>query len=213
MKMLFIDTSLKDVSIATYESGKLLSVISEYIPNMHSIYTIPYIDKCLKESKIDKKEVEKIIVINGPGSFTGIRIGLTIAKVYSYILNINVVCVSSLKALALSTSGEIIISVLDARNDNYYVGIYDKYYKNLDKECFMNKEELISLINKYDCVKLVSNEDININGYSVNAVKLDILNIINYYKDDVGVNNFLVKPNYLKKPEAEEKKENDKRNK
>ena len=54
---------------------------------------------------------------------------------------------------------------------------------------------------------------INIDGYIVNTVKLDILNIINYYKDDVGVNNFLVKPNYLKKPEAEEKKENDKRNK
>lgn len=213
MKMLFIDTSLKDVSIATYESSKLLSVISECIPNMHSIYTIPYIDRCLTESKIDKKEVEKIIVINGPGSFTGIRIGLTIAKVYSYILNINVVCVSSLKALALSTSGEIIISVLNARNDNYYVGIYDKYYNNLDKERFMNKEELISLISKYDCVKLVSNEEINIDGYIVNTVKLDILNIINYYKDDVGVNNFLVKPNYLKKPEAEEKKENDKRNK
>ena len=213
MKILFIDTSLKDVSIATYESSKLLSVISECIPNMHSIYTIPYIDRCLTESKIDKKEVEKIIVINGPGSFTGIRIGLTIAKVYSYILNINVVCVSSLKALALSTSGEIIISVLNARNDNYYVGIYDKYYNNLYKECFMNKEELISLISKYDCVKLVSNEEINIDGYIVNTVKLDILNIINYYKDDVGVNNFLVKPNYLKKPEAEEKKENDKRNK
>lgn len=212
MKILFIDTSLKDVSIATYESSKLLSVISECIPNMHSIYTIPYIDRCLTESKIDKKEVEKIIVINGPGSFTGIRIGLTIAKVYSYILNINVVCVSSLKALALSTSGEIIISVLNARNDNYYVGIYDKYYNNLDKECFTNKEELISLISKYDCVKLVSNEEINIDGYIVNTVKLDILNIINYYKDDVGVNNFLVKPNYLKKPEAEEKKENDKRN-
>lgn len=213
MKILFIDTSLKDVSIATYESGKILSLISECIPNLHSIYTIPYIDRCLTESKIDKKEVEKIIVINGPGSFTGIRIGLTIAKVYSYILNINVVCVSSLKALALSTNGEIIISVLNARNDNYYVGIYDNYYNNLDKECFMNKEELISLISKYDCVKLVSNEEINIDGYIVNTVKLDILNIINYYKDDVGVNNFLVKPNYLKKPEAEEKKENDKRNK
>ena len=60
MKILFIDTSLKDVSIATYESSKLLSVISECIPNMHSIYTIPYIDRCLTESKIDKKEaIEK----------------------------------------------------------------------------------------------------------------------------------------------------------
>ena len=130
-----------------------------------------------------------------------------------YILNINVVCVSSLKALALSTSGELIISVLDAKNDNYYVGIYDKDYNNLDKECFMNKEELINLINKYNHVKLVSNEDINIDSYSVNGVELDILNIINYYKNDIGVNNFLVKPNYLKRPEAEEKKENDKRNK
>ena len=64
MKILFIDTSLKDVSIATYESSKLLSVISECIPNMHSIYTIPYIDRCLTESKIDKKEVEKIIISN-----------------------------------------------------------------------------------------------------------------------------------------------------
>ena len=64
MKILFIDTSLKDVSIATYESSKLLSVISECIPNMHSIYTIPYIDRCLTESKIDKKEVEKIMQVD-----------------------------------------------------------------------------------------------------------------------------------------------------
>ena len=47
----------------------------------------------------------------------------------------------------------------------------------------------------------------------VSGGELDILNIINYYKNDIGVNNFLVKPNYLKRPEAEEKKENDKRNK
>ena len=64
MKILFIDTSLKDVSIATYESGKILSLISECIPNLHSIYTIPYIDKCLAESKIDKSQTNIISNIN-----------------------------------------------------------------------------------------------------------------------------------------------------
>lgn len=206
MKILFIDTSAKDVSIATYWHDKILSQITKYIPNEHSIYTIPYIDKCLNDAKINKKDIDKIIVVNGPGSFTGIRIGLTIAKVYSYILNINVICVSSLKALALSVSNDVIISIIDARNDNYYVGIYDKNHNDLKEETFINKEELIKLISKYENVKIVSNEDFSIDNYQVQGIKLDILKIINYYKDNKGVNNFLVKPNYLKKTEAEEKR-------
>ena len=206
MKILFIDTSGKDVSIATYKDNKILSLISQEQFNKHSIYTIPYIKKSLDDSHIKEQEIEKIIVVSGPGSFTGIRIGLTIAKVYSYLLNINVVTISSLKALALSKQNCEVIAIIDARNDNYYVGAYNSRYENLIEEKFMNKQELLSLIKKYPKAILVSNDNFNIDSFEAKKISLDIENIINYYKNDPGVNNFLIKTNYLKKPQAEENK-------
>ena len=84
---LYIDTSLSDVSIACLKDDTLLNSIVRNIPNKHSVYTLSYIKEVLDNSNIDKKDIDNIFVVNGPGSFTGIRIGLTIAKTYSYLLD------------------------------------------------------------------------------------------------------------------------------
>ena len=88
MITLFIDTSSSDVSIALVKDNEILSYINEELPNQHSIYTTSFLDEVLKSADLNPDDVDRIMVVNGPGSFTGIRIGVTIAKVYAYLLNL-----------------------------------------------------------------------------------------------------------------------------
>lgn len=204
MKTLFIDTSFSDVSIAILKDNKIISSIQNNIPNEHSIYAHPYIEKVLKDSNTLPKEIDNIMVVNGPGSFTGVRIGLTIAKVYAYLENIPVTLISSLKTLALSEKGEYILSLIDARNDNYYLGLYDKNYNDVIKERFTNIKEVQELLNKYSNIKIVTNSKINLDNYQL-ITNINIENIVNYYQDKEQVNAHQVLPNYLKLPQVLEK--------
>lgn len=202
MISLFIDTSNSDVSIAVCKDDEILASICDSIPNMHSVYVVPYLEKIVNEAGVDFSDIDKIMVVNGPGSFTGIRIGLTVAKILGYCLNKCIIPVSSLKALALSSSGDYIMSIIDARNDNYYIGFYDRYYNEIIPEHFANIEEINDLLLKYDDVCLVSNSELNINGYIVDKVSYDVLNIVNYYMGEEEIDAHNLKSNYLKLPQA-----------
>ena len=204
MITLFIDTSFSDVSIALLKDNKIINKIIKSIPNEHSKYAITYIDDVLKKSNVKPNEVNNIMVVNGPGSFTGVRIGLTIAKIYAYLLNIDVTLVSSLKTLALSSKGNYILSLMDARNDNYYLGLYDKNYNEVIEEHFSNINEINEILEKYNDVKIVSNSNISVNNYEL-IEELDIERIVLYYKDKQRVNAHQVLPNYLKLPQVLEK--------
>ena len=95
------------------------------------------------------------------------------------------------------------MSLLDAKHDNYYVGIYDKDYNDI-VEKFCSKEEVNSYIDKYNPL-LVSNKDFEMDSNVVNKVNLDLISIVNYYKDKKDENVHLVNPNYLKLPQVMEK--------
>ena len=204
MITLFIDTSNQDVSIALLKDGKVINKITKSIPNEHSKYAVSYIDEVLKKSEITPKEVQNIMVVNGPGSFTGVRIGLTIAKVYALLNDIKVTLISSLKCLAIGNNkNKYILSLINARNDNYYIGFYDNNYNDVINEHFGNIEEVNDIINKYNDVLVVSNNSGNDNVKVIN--ELDIESIYNYYKDKDKVNPHMVLPNYLKLPQVLEK--------
>lgn len=202
MISLFIDTSFSDVSIAIVRDGKLLSSVCRDIPNQHSIYVVPYVKEVFDKASLEYSDIDNIMVVNGPGSFTGIRIGLTVAKIMGYSLNKGIISVSSLKALALScdNKGSNVMSLIYARNDNYYIGVYDKDCNELCEEHFGSKEEVELLRNKYDDIMIVSNLAIDISLASV--VSYDIPKIVDYYKNCKELNSFLVKCNYLKLPQA-----------
>lgn len=204
MITLFIDTSFADVSIALLKDNKIISKKIRSIPNEHSKYAVSYVDDVLKDANINPDEVNNIMVVNGPGSFTGIRIGLTIAKVYAYLLNIKVTLISSLKTLALSVKGEYILSLIDAKNNNYYLGLYDENYNELVEEHFSNIEEVTEIIKKYKNIKVVTNSNIKLDNYE-NIEELDIEKIVLYYQDKNQVNAHQVLPNYLKLPQVLEK--------
>ena len=205
MRTLFIDTSSSDVSIAVICDNKVISSISKCVPNKHSIYTVSFIDECLKKANLMPKEIDNIMVVTGPGSFTGVRIGVTIAKTYAYLSNCNIIEVSSLKMLALSTNHEFCLSLIDAKHDNYYLGLYDKDNNIVIEEQFNNKEYVLKLIDEYRPI-VISNEDIVIDDVKVKRQDLDYINICNYYKDKEVKNPHFVVPNYLKLPQALEEK-------
>lgn len=206
MISLFIDTSLSSVSISVIKDDKILSLIKKDIPNMHSIYTTSYLKKALDDANINPLEVDNIYIVNGPGSFTGLRIGVTIAKTYGYLIDKDLTPVSTLKAIAISSDYKgIIMSIIKANKSNYYVGIYDKNYQNVIEEKFTNESNLMNLINKYHPY-IVTIEDINIDNIQINKINLNILKIINYYQDKEKVNYYALVPNYIKQPQAVEDK-------
>ena len=187
MISLFIDTSLSDVSIALVKEGKLLSNIKNTSPKEHSIYTTKFIEDILKENNLEPNDVNEIVVVNGPGSFTGIRIGVTIAKMYAYLLKINIKEITSLKIRVLGFTGDYFLSTIDAKHGNYYIGLYDKEYNTRIDE----------LKEKYNPVLVTEADD------------YDIEEIIKYAKNLPSINPHAVNPVYLKLPEVMEK--NDKR--
>ena len=85
--ILFIDTHAELITVALKNKDKLYikTKESEY---SHSVFTMPMIEELFKENNLNVKDLKKIIAVNGPGSFTGIRIGLSIAKTMAYALSI-----------------------------------------------------------------------------------------------------------------------------
>ena len=204
MISLFIDTSMANVSISIIKDNKILSIIQEDIPNEHSKYVTSYVKKVIDDAGIDANDVDNILVVNGPGSFTGVRIGVTIAKTYGYLIDKGIIPVSSLKSLAISSKHDgVVMSVISANRSSYYVGVYDKDYNEIIDEEFVSRDKLLELINLYNPY-IVSNDFNVVSVYRFNKVNLDVLKIVNYYKDMNKVNYHALVPNYLKLPQAME---------
>lgn len=203
MITLFIDTSTNTLTVGIIKNDKLLdeSTISS---SEHSKYTLVEIEKLLKKNNILPTEVNKIMVINGPGSFTGVRIGVTIAKTYAWALNIKIIPISTLKAYALSISNfDYYIPLIDARRGYVYSSIYDHNYNEILNDTYISLDELKKHADKLNNICYISKDKIKNIG-TIN-VKLDIKKIYDYYKNNDGINSYMLLPNYLKKTEAEEK--------
>jgi tRNA threonylcarbamoyladenosine biosynthesis protein TsaB len=126
MKILGIDTSNYQLGIALASEEE---VIGEYITNIkknHSLRAMPAVEMLMKECGASPAELDRIVVAGGPGSYTGVRIGVTIAKTLAWTLNIPVVGVSSLAVLASSGRyfNGLISPLFDARRGQLYTGLY-----------------------------------------------------------------------------------------
>lgn len=203
MITLFIDTSTDTLIVSIINDDVILDAIT--LPSSeHSKYAMSAIESIFDKNNIKRNSVNKIMVVNGPGSFTGIRIGVTIAKIYAWACNINVVPISTLKAYAISNMGyKYYISSIDARRNYVYAAIYDSNYNNILVESYINKDDLINKIIKLEDYLIISNTPIS--DFNTVKPKLDIKRIYDYYKNDIGINCHALKPVYLKEVEAVEK--------
>ncbi|MFC4324330.1 tRNA (adenosine(37)-N6)-threonylcarbamoyltransferase complex dimerization subunit type 1 TsaB [Litchfieldia salsa] len=144
MKVLSIDTSNLVMGIALVEEDKVIGEIITNLKKNHSVRVMPAIEQLLQECDVKPSELEKIVVAKGPGSYTGVRIGVTIAKTLAWTLKIPLVGVSSLEGLA--TNGRyfkgMISPIFDARRGQVYTGLFS-YSEN---ELLTHKEDRITLL-------------------------------------------------------------------
>lgn len=127
MTILAMDTSNQALGVALLDEDK---IIGEYITNLkknHSIRIMPAIQTLMKDCERTPKDLSKIVVAKGPGSYTGVRIGVTIAKTMAWSLHLPLVGISSLEVLA-SAAGRyfdgVVAPIFDARRGQVYTGLY-----------------------------------------------------------------------------------------
>ena len=205
MRYLYIDTSSSYLYTAIIEDNKLLSEIKEEYGQSLSEVALPRIASMFEETKLNPKDIDKIIVVNGPGSFTGIRIGLTITKVYAWGLDIPITTIYSLEAMALSSDNNTYhVPMINARRGYVFAAIYDENYKEILKPQHIQLVDLQEKLKEIDNYEIISNdefEDIEVIPYEPNLLK-----VVDYFKDKENVNPHAVNPEYLKLTEAEESK-------
>ena len=102
MYTLFLDTHSDKIIIVLFKEKNILVKKEVETQHNHSITTMPILESVLKEAKIEVEELDQILVVNGPGSFTGVRLGVTIAKTLAFTLNIPIRTLSSLLIKAVS---------------------------------------------------------------------------------------------------------------
>ena len=196
MISLFLDTSSKKLEVILVKDNEIIGKKELESINDHASHLVPFIDEVLKDNNIETKNINKVYVVNGPGSFTGTRIGVTVGKTLCFSNNINVIPVSSLKQYIFSKTGyDYYVSTINDKNNRLYYGVYDKNYNDIIVDKYSTKEI-------YD--KDISKLEGNICYIDETNNELDILKLMEYYKDK-EINAHELKPNYLKKIDAEEK--------
>lgn len=202
MKSLLINTSTREIVVAIVVDNEIQYLYNE--DNVGDLATnlIPIISSAFQNVNMKPNEIDTIFVTNGPGSFTGIRIGVTVAKMMAWSLKIKVVPISSLELMATTKNNkEYIAPLIDARRGYVYAGLYDNKLNSIIADAYVSLEDFKKKIDDKD-VLYVSHEKLD---SEINEPKYDILKIVDKHKDDKGINPHKLNPNYLKKAEAEEK--------
>lgn len=121
-----MDTSAQTLAVALLEDEKLVGQVTLTIKKNHSITLLPTIDFLLASVGWQPDDLERIVVAEGPGSYTGLRIAVATAKTLAQTLKIDLVGVSSLFALVPEKSTGLVIPLIDARRNNVYAGFYEQ---------------------------------------------------------------------------------------
>lgn len=125
MKTLAIDTSSKICSVSILEDYNVILEKHTNDEKTHSQNLMPLIDSIFKDSNLSLNDIDLLSCCLGPGSFTGIRIGIATVKAFADAKNIPVVGVTSLESLAYNISNPgLIVSLIDAKNDNVYYSLF-----------------------------------------------------------------------------------------
>lgn len=179
MYTLFIDTHDELITVSLVNENNVFTKEQASF-HKHAVYLVPMIRSILSENELTVKDIKNIVCINGPGSFTGLRIGLTVGKVLAYTLNVPIYLMSSLEAYLVSSE----------RDENNIAVIEDTkgYYIRGNSI----EEQYVSDLSKYD-------------SYNVVPKVLDVRKVVSEALKKSSVNAHLVRANYVKEIEVNKK--------
>lgn len=205
--ILYIDTSSSYLYTAIVENGKVRKKIKKEYGHELSEVALPEIVSMFENTAITPHDITKIIVVNGPGSFTGIRIGITIAKVYAWSLKVPITTITSLEAMAASSKNDLVrVPVIDARRGYCYAAIIDNDDEILLEPTYITYDKLKEELEDVSEYKIITNdqEKIQIKADIIESYDPDFIKITDTYKNKEKINPHAINPDYLKLTEAEE---------
>ncbi len=184
MYTLFIDTHSDKIIVILYKDYQIKIKKEVETNHNHSVTTIPVLVNVLKEENIEIIDLKEIIVVNGPGSFTGIRLGVTIGKTLAYTLKIPIKTISSLLLKATSFSHEE-VRIVEREKNGVFLGTFNKENHLVGEYSYVNNSEYVQEPN------------------DVENVEIDYEKIILFAKTLESVNPHAVNPLYVKKIEVQ----------
>ncbi|WP_028274242.1 tRNA (adenosine(37)-N6)-threonylcarbamoyltransferase complex dimerization subunit type 1 TsaB [Atopococcus tabaci] len=223
MRILAIDTSNEVMSIAVLENQTMIGELTTNVKRNHSERLMPAIDELMKDVSWQPEELDRIAIAKGPGSYTGLRIGATIAKTLAWTLQKELTGVSSLKVLAANRipSSSYIVPLFDARRGNIYTGLY-RYeageLKQVEPDTHISAErwarhllrldEPVELIGQdaakhIEIFREVLGDNVRVAPQKDHIPRASVLGWLAFDEQPLDVHTFT--PDYLKLAEAEEK--------
>ena len=210
MKVLAFDTSSKALSLAILEDKQVLAETTINIKKNHSITLMPAIDFLMASLDWTPKDLDRIVVAEGPGSYTGLRIAVATAKTLAHTLNIELIGMSSLLSLVPRQQEGLLVPLMDARRNNVYAGFYENA-KPVMPEAHLSFAEVLEKVTDAEQVTFVGEvgpfveqiqEQLPQASYQETLPNAANLALWAWDKKADPLHDFV--PNYLKRVEAEE---------
>lgn len=215
MRILAIDTSSMISTVTISEENKIIGDFNVNQVKTHSESLVPMIEILLQLLGLSIDDIDIFAIAQGPGSFTGLRIGMTIAKTLAQVENKKIIPISTLYALSRNIfTDKVVVTLMDARGKRVYAAAYDGYNKeNIVKEDLYNIDDFAKIVNNIDKEKILVGEvskkykDLFENSIIAdfgfdNCIGKSLVTIASEMSDaDYEV--FEISPNYLRKSQAQ----------
>ena len=224
MKILAIDTSTTHSSCSVMEDNNIVGDFSINQSMSHNEILLVMVDEVLKKLNMDIEDIDLFVAVTGPGSFTGIRIGVTVVKALAMALNKPIVAVNTLEALSFGIfSDKKKIPLIDARGERVYYGVYEGISNtNIVAPALLTIDELLEEFSNKgefvfagDCVnlykdKILKNKNFEITPACLNSCISRNACVIGKHKFESGdiSDCFNLSPEYVRLSQAQRDMEN-----
>ncbi len=187
MKTLYIDTHSDCIQFLLFSDGKLQDCVIQDASCHHSSLLMPLLDQLFQRAKIVPQDIHDIIVVNGPGSFTGIRLGVTIAKTFAYTLDVPIRVMSSLLVKAVSNGEKGFHWFAEKEKNGYFVGEFNDSDELLNDYFYIPKSEfarfqetrdiILDVPLNYEAIYQYSRKINPINPHNVNPLYVKLIEV------------------------------------
>lgn len=224
MKILAIDTSTTHSSCAVMNDNNIVGDFSINQSMSHNEILLVMVDEMLKKLNIDIEDIDLFVAVTGPGSFTGIRIGVTVVKALAMALNKPIVAVNTLEALSFGVfTDKKKIPLIDARGERVYYGVYEGINnKNIVAPALLTIDELLNEFSDKgefvfvgDCVNLYKDRILENKNFEITPACLNscisknacVIGKQKYERGDIS-DCFSLSPEYVRLSQAQRDLEN-----
>ena len=171
-RLLYFDTSGSQIQLMVFNEDRILAMIRQDSGNNHASQIIPLLNTIMEQAACKPEELDAVAVLNGPGSYTGLRIALSAAKGICLHRNIPLILLSNLDLIshAVTMNAEHMV-VLKARIQEYFVGIYDEQHQHILKPVLMHESELLDRLEQHSYPCFTNQEEFQVGPHQIQRIE------------------------------------------